>query len=234
MIQCMVIDDEPLAIGLLENYIEKTDFLNCKFSSTNPVEGLQKIAAEPFDLIFLDIQMPELNGMDFLKILGNRAEVILTTAYSEFALESYDFGVTDYLLKPISYERFLKSVERIRDKKLAKTTENLPTPEPAKDFFFVKSGGKKIRINFDEILFIEGLRNYINIKTEKEEIIVLGNLKSMENSLPKNFLRIHKSYIVNLEKISAIDGNRLSVGKNQISVGEGYRAEFLKWMGSSF
>lgn len=229
MIKCLVVDDEPLAIQLLENYIEKTDFLELKFSTTNPIEGLQKIASESFDLILLDIQMPELNGMDFLKILGSRAEVILTTAYSEFALESYDYGVVDYLLKPISYERFYKSVQKIRDRK-AEKSEVKPIGDTPKDFFFVKSGGRQIRVNFDEIIFIEGLRDYVNIRTSREEIIILDNLKSLENTLPKKFLRIHKSYIINLEKISAIEGNRISVGEHQISVGESYRDLLNDWL----
>lgn len=231
MIKCLVIDDEPLAIQLLEDYIEKTEFLQLSFSTTSPVEGLQKITSEKFDLILLDIQMPEINGMDFLKILGNRSDVILTTAYSEFALESYDYGVVDYLLKPISYERFYKSVLKIRDKNLLKSTQD-PNNVFIKDFFFVKSNGRQNRINYNELFYVEGLRDYINIRAGNDEIIVLENLKTLENILPKNFMRIHKSYIVNLEKISAVEGNQVFVGKKQIPIGDSYKNGLLDWLRS--
>lgn len=228
MIKCLIIDDEPLAIQLLEDYVSKTYFLEKGFSTTNPLEGLRKIEETVFDLIFLDIQMPELNGMDFLKILNNRTNVILTTAYSDFALESYDYGVVDYLLKPISYERFYKSVLKVKEK--FSETKNTLDSVPQKDHFFVKSEGKQIKILFSDILYIEGLRDYVNIKTAKEEIIILENLKNLEEVLPSNFMRIHKSYIASLNKIAEIEGNRIQIENQWINIGETYRHQFQQWL----
>ena len=226
-IKCLIIDDEPLAIRLLEDYISKTYFLEFRFSTVNPLIGLQKMKEESYDLVFLDIQMPELNGMDFLKIIKNKTPIILTTAYSDFALESYEYGVVDYLLKPISYDRFYKSVLRVKDRFLENSSEKSNIEE--NDFFFVKSEGKKIKVNFQEILYIEGLRDYVNIKTTAEEFIILENLKNLENLLPKYFKRIHKSYIVNLQKITSIDGNKVFIEKIPINIGETYKVSFQNW-----
>ena len=171
--------------------------------------------------------MPELNGMDFLKIIKNKTPIILTTAYSDFALESYEYGVVDYLLKPISYDRFHKSVLRVKDRFLENSSEKSNIEE--NDFFFVKSEGKKVKVNFQEILYIEGLRDYVNIKTTAEEFIILENLKNLENLLPKYFKRIHKSYIVNLQKITSIDGNKVFIEKIPINIGETYKVSFQNW-----
>lgn len=228
-IKCLVIDDEPLAIALLEDYISKTYFLELELSTTNPIEGLRKIEQEKLDLIFLDIQMPELNGIDFLKILNNKTKVILTTAYSEFALESYDYGVVDYLLKPISYERFYKSVFKVKERFSQIHNAEIPKENV---FFFVKSEGKQIKILYENILYIEGLRDYLNIRTISEEIIILDNLKDLEKTLPKNFLRIHKSYIINLDKITLIENNRIFIDKMPINIGETYKSNFQAWLKS--
>lgn len=230
-IKCLVIDDEPLAVKLLEDYISKTYFLELGFSTTNPLEGLQKIQEDYFDLIFLDIQMPELNGMDFLKLLHKKTQVILTTAYSDFALESYEYSVTDYLLKPISYERFYKSILKAKEKRENKLSVAMAENQPKeKDYFFVKSAGRQIKISYSEILFIEGLRDYVNIKTDNSEYIILENLKDLELFLPSEFLRIHKSYIANLEKISQIEGNRVFINDIPLQIGETYREKFLNWL----
>jgi len=230
-IKCLVIDDEPLAVKLLEDYISKTYFLELGFSTTNPLEGLQKIQEDYFDLIFLDIQMPELNGMDFLKLLNKKTQVILTTAYSDFALESYEYSVTDYLLKPISYERFYKSALKIKEKKENTLSVSIAENQSKKkDYFFVKSDGRQIKIFYSEILFIEGLRDYVNIKTDNSEYIILENLKDLELFLPPEFLRIHKSYIANLEKISQIEGNRVFINDIPLQIGETYREKFLNWL----
>ena len=228
ILKCLVVDDEPLAIQLLEDYISKTYFLELSFSTTNPLEALQKCDENHFDLIFLDIQMPEMNGMHFLKILEQKTKVILTTAYSDFAVESYDYEVADYLLKPISYDRFYKSVLKVKNNleiSPNKSTEN--TAE--KDFFFVKSDGKQIKIHFQEILFIESLRDYVNIKTTTNEWIILENLKDLEEVLPKNIMRVHRSFIINLNKIESIEGNRVYIHKTTINIGYTYREKFRNW-----
>ena len=153
--------------------------------------------------------MPELNGIDFLKILNNKANVILTTAYSDFALESYDYGVIDYLLKPISYERFYKSILKAREKFSQIFFQEDSNIE--NNFFFVKCDGKRIKVHFSDILYIEGLRDYVNVKTLTDELIILENLKDLEKVVPHHFMRIHKSYIVNLQRITSVVGNKIFI-----------------------
>jgi DNA-binding LytR/AlgR family response regulator len=189
-IKCIIIDDEPLAISLLENYIREIPFLELVFSSENPIEALEYIQKNEADLVFLDIQMPELSGINFMKILSDKIKYILTTAYAEYALEGYEHDIVDYLLKPVSFERFCKSVVKAQERfSLGKE----------QDYFFVKSSGRQHRICFEDILYVESIRDYVNIKTSEEEFIVLDTLKSMEQQLPESFfMRIHKSFIVNL------------------------------------
>lgn len=221
-IKCIVVDDEPLAVSLLGSYVEKIPFFELVFSTENPIEALEYIRKNEADLIFLDIQMPELSGINFMKIVGDKLKYILTTAYSEYALEGYEHNVIDYLLKPISFDRFQKSA--------LKAQERFPTNETsANSYFFVKSSGQQHKINFDEILYIESIKDYVNIKTDNQEYIVLDTLKSLENQLPENFARVHKSFILNLDKIEKIDVRNvfLNSGK-EIPIGETYKSEFFQ------
>lgn len=221
-IKCIVVDDEPLAVSLLESYVEKIPFLELVFSTENPIEAMEFIQNNEADLIFLDIQMPELSGINFMKIVGNKLKYILTTAYSEYALEGYDHNIIDYLLKPISYSRFEKSTQ----KALERFTVN-DTKEDS--FFFVKSSGQQHKINFDDILFVESIKDYVNIKTEKQEYIVLDTLKSLENQLPENFIRVHRSYILNKLHIKSVDSRMIILDNNlEIPIGESYKLNFLK------
>ncbi|WP_294232980.1 LytTR family DNA-binding domain-containing protein [uncultured Chryseobacterium sp.] len=221
-IKCIVVDDEPLAISLLENYISKVPFLELVFSTENPIEALEYVQKNESDLIFLDIQMPELTGINFMKILGDKKKYILTTAYSEYALEGYEHHVIDYLLKPVPFERFYKSA--------LKAQERFMMSENKEDtHFFVKSSGQQHRINFKDILYVESIRDYINIKTAEQEYIVLDTLKSMEQQLPgMSFIRIHKSFIVNLHQINNVAGKKVTlISGNEIPVGESYRMNLL-------
>lgn len=221
-IKCIVVDDEPLAVSLLGSYVEKIPFFELVFSTENPIEALEYIRKNEADLIFLDIQMPELSGINFMKIVGDKLKYILTTAYSEYALEGYEHNVNDYLLKPISFDRFQKSA--------LKAQERFPTNETsANSYFFVKSSGQQHKINFDEILYVESIKDYVSIKTDNQEYIVLDTLKSLENQLPENFARVHKSFILNLDKIEKIDVRNvfLNSGK-EIPIGETYKSEFFQ------
>ena len=221
-IKCIVVDDEPLAVSLLGSYIEKIPFFELIFSTENPIEALEYIRKNEADLIFLDIQMSELTGINFMKIVGDKMKYILTTAYAEYALEGYEHNVIDYLLKPITFDRFQKSA--------LKAQERFPTNETsANSYFFVKSSGQQHKINFDEILYIESIKDYVNIKTDNQEYIVLDTLKSLENQLPANFARVHKSFILNLDKIEKIDVRNvfLNSGK-EIPIGETYKSEFFQ------
>lgn len=220
-IKCIIVDDEPLAISLLENYVRKVPFLELVFSAENPIAALEYIRTNNCDLIFLDIQMPELTGINFMKIVGDTHKYILTTAYSEYALEGYEHHVVDYLLKPISFDRFYKSVEKARER--FSFHENKREP-----YFFVKSSGQQHRINYNDILYIESIKDYVNIRTTDQEYIVLDTLKSLENQLSEDFIRIHKSFIINLNKIKNIGLKKAVLESEQeIPIGESYRANLL-------
>ena len=228
MINCIIVDDEQHAIDILVHYINQTPSLHLVGSTTNPVEGLQMVVSNKIDLVFLDIQMPELSGIDFIKAISGRCRVILTTAYSEFALQGYDLEVTDYLLKPIRFPRFLAAVQKVSNA-LTEITEE--TAED--DFIFVKteSKGKLLKINLPEIDYIEGMKNYVAIHTGGKSVMVYASLKDMEEKLPhKQFLRIHKSFIIPVTKITGIEGNHLMLkGVPQgIMIGESYRAELME------
>ena len=219
-IKCIIVDDEPLAVQLLENYVKKIPLLELVFTADNPITVLEYIQNNEADLIFLDIQMPQLSGINFMKIAGEQLKYILTTAYSEYALEGYEHSVIDYLLKPISFARFEKSTTKAADYFQIKDSDS--------SYFFVKSSGQQKRINFDEISFIESIKDYVSINTENHEHIILETLKSLEIQLPANFERIHKSFIINLHKIQIFDGKivQLISGKT-IPIGETYKTEFL-------
>jgi DNA-binding LytR/AlgR family response regulator len=222
-IKTIIIDDEPLAISLLESYVAKNESLELLQSFTNPIDAIEFIQNNEVDLVFLDIQMPELSGVNLMKIVGDKVKYILTTAYSEYALEGFEHNVIDYLLKPISISRFEKSIEKAK--------ERLPKQQVIEETsFFVKSSGQRHRIVFDEVLYVESIKDYVNIKTLNNEFIVLDTLKSMESQLPESqFSRIHKSYIVNRNLIQTIDVKSLILNNgSEIPIGESYKMNFLK------
>ena len=219
-IKCIVVDDEPLAVSLLGSYVEKIPFFGLVFSTENPILALEYIQKNDADLIFLDIQMPELSGINFMKIVGDKLKYILTTAYSEYALEGYEHNVIDYLLKPISFDRFQKSA--------LKAQERFPNETSQNSYFFIKSSGQQHKINFDEILYVESIKDYVNIKTENQEYIVLDTLKSLEKQLSDRFTRIHKSFIVNVDKIIRINPKTISLLLEiEIPMGETYKSDFF-------
>ncbi len=237
MIRCIVIDDEPWACALLEDYVRKIPFLELVDSSNDPIEAIQKIQNQEIDLAFLDIQMPDLTGIQLMKIVQNKCRIILTTAYSDYALESYDYNVIDYLLKPISFERFYIAATKAKDMLLGNDTVNKEHPiseiqvnkSLLNEFIFVKTDKKTVKLEFSEILFIEGLKDYIAIHTIKEKLLVLDNLKDMESTLPSHlFVRVHKSYIVAIGAIESIERNRIFLKReNIIPIGDTYRDRFM-------
>lgn len=237
MIRCLVVDDEPLALNILEDYISKIPFLELVKATTNPIEALTLVQDGNIDLVFLDVQMPELTGIQFLKIANGKTKVILTTAYPQYALEGYELDVVDYLLKPIAFDRFYKAAQKAQGILRPVAGQHV---EPAQhvqqqqqdfmsDFIFVKSEHKIQKVYLHQILFIEGLKDYISIFTTNERIITLQNMKKMEDTLPeKHFVRVHKSYIVALNKIDSIERSRIRIGDKIIPVGDTYRDDFFK------
>ncbi|MFP7655165.1 LytR/AlgR family response regulator transcription factor [Chryseobacterium proteolyticum] len=230
MINCIVVDDEAHAIELLTLHIEQTPFLKLVGSAMNPAEALQILNTTEVDLIFLDIQMPGMSGVEFLPLLNDRYKVILTTAFREYALDGFDHNVVDYLLKPIFFPRFLKAVQR------AQEIISLSTKDAEDDFIMVKTEykGKLIKIKTQDIIYIEGKGKYVCFHTrDGEEILALLNIGGLENKLPgDHFLRIHKSFIIAIPFIMMIHGNlvQLEFTKNQIPIGQTYRESFMNQM----
>lgn len=242
ILKCIAVDDEPLALDIIADYVAKVPFLELVKRTESAIEAMQLVQEGNIDLVFLDIQMPELTGIQFLKIAGNKASYILTTAYSQYALESYDLNVSDYLLKPIAFDRFYKAVEKVRNQRQKQEVAvAAPSPEPIvapstsqiQDFIFVKTEHKIQKIELDDICYIEGLKDYISIFTKNERIITLQNMKKMEETLPKeNFIRVHKSYIIAVDKIESIERSRISIAGKTIPVGDTYREAFFKMIDS--
>lgn len=233
MINCIIVDDEQHAIEILTHYVKQTPHLNLVATTTNPIEGLQIVSSQKVDLVFLDIQMPELSGMDFIKATDGKTKVILTTAYSEFALESYELDVVDYLLKPIRLPRFLQAVQKAAKEIEEHHDEKHTLTEAEDDYIFVKteSKGKLLKINLDEIDYIEGMKNYVAIYCGGKKTLVYTSMKDLEERLSKKqFIRIHKSFIIPIAKITGIEGNLLRL-KNvtaEILIGENYKADLME------
>ena len=225
-IRTAIVDDEPLAVELLSDYVNKTEELQLVAASTDVYSVLKLVQQNEVDLVLLDIQMPELTGLQFMKIAGDNCRVIITTAYTEYALDGYEFNVVDYLLKPIPYERFLKAIHKLQQP--SNVTES-KTAQKA-DHIFIKSEYKLIRINLADILYIESLRDYIAIHTsDKQKIMSLESLRNMETMLPgDSFLRVHKSYIVSLPKISFVEKSRIVINDEYIPIGDSYQQKFFE------
>jgi two-component system LytT family response regulator len=235
MINCIIVDDEQHAIDILVHYVDQTPYLHLVASSTNPIEALQIVATQKIDLVFLDIQMPELSGMDFIKAINGKVKIILTTAYSEFALEGYDLDVVDYLLKPIRLPRFLTAVQKAVNQINAShaVSESPPQQAAEGDYIFVKteSKGKLLKINLADIDYIESMKNYVAIHRGGQKTLVYTSMKELEEHLPrKQFIRVHKSFIIPIARITGIEGNLLRL-KNvtaEILIGENYKAELME------
>ena len=230
MITCLIVDDEYDAIDILENYVQQTPMLQLIKSTTNPLEALPIIASQKVDLIFLDIQMPQLSGIDVIKAIGGKTKVILTTAYSEFAVEAYNLEVVDYLLKPIPFPRFLTAVQRAA-KQLKEAGVDVLAEE--EDYIFVKTEakGKLLKIELADIDYIEAKNNYVAVYQGGHKTMVYTTMKEMEERLPsKRFMRVHKSYIVALNKIVGIEGNLLHLTNvaTGIQIGESYKTVLME------
>jgi len=233
MINCIIVDDEQHAIDILVHYVKQTPHLNLVITTTNPIEALQIVATQKIDLIFLDIQMPELSGMDFIKAIQGKGRVILTTAYSDFALESYELDVVDYLLKPIRLPRFLQAIQKATKELEEHNDEKLTLTGDDDDYIFVKteSKGKLLKINLDEIEYIEGMKNYVAIFCGGKKTLVYTSMKDLEERLSKKqFIRVHKSFIIPIAKITGIEGNilRLKNVTAEILIGDNYKADLME------
>lgn len=233
-LNCIAIDDEPLALQKIRRYTDKIEYLNLLEVFDNALDSLYYLKREKVDLIFLDIQMEEFTGMDLIKALKNRPYIVLTTAYENYSLQAFDLDVTDYLLKPISFERFVKAAEKVYDrfkKDLVFEAQKIAAPiQPGeKDFIFVRSDNKDQKILLDDIQYIEGLKDYLKIVTPEKNYLVLMNFKSMMDLLPDDtFVRVHRSFIINLLKVESVENHRIQIREKKIPVSNSYRLVFHK------
>jgi len=232
-INCIAIDDEPLALNKIREYIKRIPYLELLESFDNAISALEFIKEHRVDLIFLDIQMEELTGIQMVEAMNDAPKIILTTAYSQYAIKSYELDVSDYLLKPISFPRFLKSCEKISDQlkshvhqKPALSKEDQQPIAPS--FFYIKNGHKTQKIDFKDIYFIEAMKDYVRIWTHNEKVMTLLSLKKLESLLPSHqFIRIHKSYIISMDKIDSIERNRVLILQERLAIGKSYQKSFF-------
>lgn len=237
-IRCMLVDDEPLALDVLETFVQRLDNLELVCRCSNAVEAYNCLQREHIDLMFLDIQMPKLTGIDFLKSLANPPQVIFTTAYRDYALDGYELNAVDYLLKPIAFERFLKAVSKVTPlEQPAHAPASVPVatvaatsgPDYKEAFIYLKADKKMVKVMLAEILYIESLKDYIRVKTETREIISYQKISFLEEKLPAGkFLRIHRSFIVALDKIQAFSASAVDIGKSEIPIGRFYKNGVLQ------
>ena len=223
-IKCLIVDDEVLAQDVIEKYISTIPTLNLVGKCDNAVEAISFLHNHQVDLLFLDLNMPELSGLDMLKTLSNPPKVILTTAYSEYALESYEYGIVDYLLKPIKLERFIKAVNKVVEQYYSNEINEDIHEKKYSQAIFIKEDQVTYQISLNDILFIEAYGNYLKVQTLEKVYVSRDTMHEMEEKLPKElFMRVHKSFIVSLTKISSVSGNRIFINKQEIPVGEMYK-----------
>lgn len=230
--KCIIVDDEPLAIEIMESYVSKVEQLTLEATFRNAVSAFTYLQQNNIDLIFLDIQMPKLSGIDFLKTLRNPPKIIFTTAFRDYAIEGFDLEVADYLLKPIPFDRFLKAVAKVLHQP---TVTSAPTPgktEAGDNYVFFKVDKKMIKTKMTDILYIESVKDYVKVKTGDKEIVTQQKISYLEESLPKEqFLRIHRSFIVNREKIDAYSATDVEIGKIHVPIGRNYKNDVMKVLG---
>lgn len=233
--KCVIIDDEPLAVELLEDFVQKVDSLELISTFNNAIDAVSFINQNNVDLIFLDIQMPHFSGIDFLNTIEKKPLVIFTTAYSDYAVEGFNLGAVDYLVKPIPFHRFLKSVVRAQQivnpaAAVSSIAENTLAPELEQDFMFVRAEYENVKMNFADILFIEGLKDYVKIyTTDNKYTLTLISLIKLENLLSsKGFSRIHRSYIINIKHVKSIQKNKVLISDKRIPISESYKNAFFE------
>ena len=227
-LNCAIVDDEPLALNLLESYVNKTPFLTLAGKYSSAVQAMKELPGKQIDLLFLDIQLPELNGLEFSKMVNSHTRIVFTTAFGQYAIDGYKVNALDYLLKPISYVDFLQAAN-----KAVQWFELLQQPKEEIDSIFVKSEYKLVQIELKNILYVEGLKDYIKIYEEgnSKPILSLMSMKAMEEMLPASrFMRVHRSYIVQKDKIRIIDRGRIVFGKNYIPVSDSYKQTFQEFL----
>ncbi len=226
--KCLVVDDEPLALDILESYIKKVPDLELVGKCSNALEASEFLKNHKVDLMFLDIQMPEITGLEFMRSLSNPPLVVFSTAYSEFAVEGFELNALDYLLKPVAFDRFNKTIERVREYMSLKKSDEVEAPDLENDHIFIKSNQKQVKLSYDQIFYVEAFADYVKLYTAEKRYITLQTMKNMELKLPKEkFIRVHRSFIVGLKYITSFYSSEVEIGAVKIPVGKNYKDEFL-------
>lgn len=237
MIRTIAIDDEPLALQLVSSYIDKTPALEMAGAFDNPIDAMEFLEENQVELIFLDIEMPDLNGIEFARLLENKPKLVFTTAYEKYALQGFKLDAIDYLLKPFGYPDFLKAVEKVRKQIGLEKSAEKEEISANNEFLFLKSEYKIRRINFNDIIYVEGLKDYIKVYVENHDkpIMSLNSMKSIESKLPADkFMRVHRSFIVNLQRIDTVERSRIVFGKVYIPVSDQYKETFQAFLNKNF
>jgi DNA-binding LytR/AlgR family response regulator len=226
-LKCVIIDDEPIARKVLQEYIEEIDYLELAGQAENPLKAMTLLNTQEVDILLLDINMPKINGIDFLKSSRSDASVIITTAYAEYAVESYGLDVLDYLVKPIGFDRFLKACNKARDvREVKKSTKG--QPQKPDDHFFIKSNNQIEKVFYNDLLYAEAMLNYVMLYTSSKKMMVYVTIKSLEEQLPADlFIKVHKSFIVNISKVKSIEGNILDIGNEKITISQSLREKVV-------
>ena len=231
--RCLIVDDEPLASDVIENYINKIESLNIVAKCNSALQAINVLKEHQIDLIFLDIKMPNLSGLELVKTIDNIPQFIFTTAYSEHAIEGFELNATDYLVKPIRFNRFIKAVNKAQEKHELKLKKPIEKIQDSKDYIFIKSEYENIKVNLEDIEYIEGLKDYvkIHIKDSKKSLLTLSSFKNKLEKLSPNFIRIHRSYIVNIDFIKTLQKTKVFIGEVRLPIGESYKESVLKHLG---
>ncbi len=227
--KCLLVDDEPLALDILEAYLKKIPYLELIGRCNNALEASEFLKNNKTDLMFLDIQMPEITGIEFMRSLADPPLVIFCSAFSDFAVEGFELDALDYILKPVSFERFNKSIERAKEYMVLKKNDSIEEPNLDDDYIFIKSNQKQIKLSYDQILYVEAFADYVKLFTAEKRYITLQTMKNMEIKLPnEKFIRVHRSFIVGLKYITSFNSSELEIGTTKIPVGKNYKDDFLQ------
>jgi DNA-binding LytR/AlgR family response regulator len=226
-LKCIIIEDEPVARKVLQEFVEEIEYLEFKGQAENPLKGMPLLDDNDVDIVFLDINMPKINGIDFLKSSKTNASIIITTAYPVYAVEAYGLDVIDYLVKPISFERFLKACNKVKELRELKNTIQVQSNKSS-DHFFIKCENQIEKVFYDDLLYAEAMMNYVMLYTNTKKMMVYITIKGLEEQLPaETFIKVHKSFIVNISKIKSIEGNVLNVGNEKITVSQNLREKVM-------
>jgi len=226
--KCIIVDDEPLGIDVLESYVKKMPDLDLIGTCNNALEASEFLKNHKVDLMFLDIQMPEITGLEFMRSIANPPLVVFCTAYPDFAVEGFELNAIDYLLKPVGFDRFIKTIERAREYMTLKKNDAVEAPDLENDHIFIKSNQKQVKLSYDQIMYVEAFADYVKLYTPEKRYITLQTMKNMEQKLPKEkFIRVHRSFIVGIKYIHSFNSSELEIGTVKIPVGKNYKDEFL-------